>query len=124
MQSKPPPKITSQTSDNTEALEEPCIFWVDQQGLIQESCAHALRMSGYRADELSGHHISVLLPDLAGLPLLHSGQINPRLAYRCHIAAPFRVVGHDGQVKRCNLFINLIHLPSGPALTILVRVLR
>lgn len=107
------------------AAEQPegpgCVFWVDQQGRILDCCEEVETMFGYPHAELRGQHISRLLPALSGTELLRDGAINPRLAFQCRCAKPMRAVARDGQASCCTLFLNLVSLPGGPALTIILR---
>lgn len=97
-----------------------CKFWVSEQGLILDSCAQLQSMFGYRKDELNGLPISRLLPALADTPLTRGGRINPRLAFMCRCATPFRTLDRDGGEGCCTLFVNLVTLRSGPALAVIV----
>jgi hypothetical protein len=61
---------------------------------------------GYLRAELLGRHVSLLVPKLEGTELVKRNQINPRLAYLCHCAIPFRTRRRDGNSFASQLFIH------------------
>lgn len=79
-------------------------------------------MFRYVRDELIGRHVSLLVPRLAGIKLLHGGIVNPTLAFQCRCGTPFRVVGRDGFDAFCTLFVNLVTLPVGRSVAIIIRL--
>jgi PAS domain S-box-containing protein len=97
------------------------VLWVDAEGRILDCCEHAPQLFGYRNETLRGQTISLLLPELAHGELLQGDSINPRLAYRCRCATPFLSLDRDGVSHACTLFVNLVHLSTGPALALIVR---
>jgi hypothetical protein len=101
---------------------ERCLLWVDARGHILDCCEQAEAMFRYVRDELVGRHVSLLLPRLAGVSLLHGGIVNPTLAFQCRCGTPFRVLGRDGFMGFCTLFVNLVALPVGRSLAIIVRL--
>lgn len=82
---------------------------LDAQGVIQDCSAAFEEMLGYSRAELVGRHVSLLLPKLEGAELLRQNQVNPRLAYLCRCAIPFRAKRRDGESFATQLFINRLN---------------
>lgn len=94
-------------------------LWLDEHGRIMDCSGLADGAFGYCPNELTGSHISKLLPALSNVDLLSGDAVNPRLAFKCR-CGPFRVVERGGLESEGVLFINAISLPSGPALALIV----
>jgi len=103
-------------------LGERCLLWADERGRILDCCEQAEAMFRYVREELIGRNVSLLVPRLAGIKLLHGGIVNPTLAFQCRCGTPFRVVGRDGFEAFCTLFVNLVTLPVGRSVAIIVRL--
>ena len=95
------PVVSSPTELATIAL--------DDQGLIQDCSSACEQVSGYPRAELVGRHVSMLVPKLEGMELVKQNQINPRLAFLCHCAIPFRAMRRDGKSFATRLFINRLN---------------
>ena len=93
---------------------------LDDRGLIQDCSTTCERVLGYARTELVGRHISLLIPKLEGIELVKQNQINPRLAYLCHCAIPFRTRRRDGNSFASQLFINRLD-GSSPGLRMIIR---
>lgn len=79
---------------------------LDDQGMIRDCCRACEPVFGYLPDQLIGHHISVLLPQLPNADLVQEGRINSRLAFLCHCAFAFQARRSDGRIFASELFIN------------------
>ena len=96
---------------------------LDAQGVIQDCSATCEQVLGYARAELLGLHVSLLVPKLEGIELLKQNQINPRLAYLCHCAIPFRARRRDGDSIVTQLFINRLN-GTKAALRMIIRRLE
>lgn len=79
---------------------------LDDTGVIRDCSQASEEMFGYRQDELTGSHISRLLPQLGETELVLEGRINARLAYLCHCAVAFQARHRNGGSFLSELFIN------------------
>jgi len=79
---------------------------LDDLGVIRDCSQACEEMFGYRQDELTGSHISMLLPQLGETDLVLDDRINARLAYLCHCAVAFQARHRDGGAFLSELFIN------------------
>jgi PAS domain S-box-containing protein len=93
---------------------------LDDQGLIQDCSSACEQVLGYLRTELLGRHVSMLVPKLEGIELVKQNQINPRLAYLCHCAIPFRARRRDGNSFASQLFINRLD-GAKPGLRMIIR---
>lgn len=59
---------------------------LDDMGVIHDCSQACEEMFGYPQDELTGSHISRLLPQLGETELVREDRINSRLAYLCHLS--------------------------------------
>lgn len=94
---------------------------LDDLGVIRgcsRACEHVF---GYLPDELTGRHVSMLLPQLPDTGLVQEGRINSRLAHLCQCAFTFQARRRDGRCFASELFIN--HLGSHNVV-VLVRSLE
>jgi PAS domain S-box-containing protein len=94
---------------------------LDDRGVIQNCNQTCEQVFGYRQDELTGHHVSTLLPQLKDTDLVLEDRVNSRLAFLCHCAIPFHARRCDGNSFTSELFINRL---SGQSLVVLVRSLE
>ena len=79
---------------------------LDDLGVIRDCSQACETMFGYPQDELTGSHISMLLPQLGETELVLEDRINARLAYLCHCAVAFQARHRDGGAFLSELFIN------------------
>ena len=93
-------QVTEAAGDNKIRLT------LNEQGMICDYDIPAGDPLGYRRSELAWRHISVLLPELAGINLMRDGQINPRLRFLSHIGHRFQLVGRGGKPCLGKLFIH------------------
>jgi PAS domain S-box-containing protein len=94
---------------------------MDDQGLIQDCSSACEQVLGYPRTELLGRHVSMLVPKLEGIELVRQNQINPRLAYLCHCAIPFRTKRRDGRSFPSQLFISRLDGGAKPGLRMIIR---
>lgn len=82
------------------------VLTLNDLGFIQTCSQTCEQVFGYRAHELAGRHVSILLPELLDTELVMEDRINSRLAFLCHCAIPFRASRRDGKCFTGELFIN------------------
>lgn len=78
---------------------------LNEQGIICDCNIPVGDLFGYRRSELAWRHISELMPELAGIKLMHDGRINPRLHFLSHIGHRFQLLGLGGKLFEVKLFI-------------------
>lgn len=79
---------------------------LDDVGVIQRCDRNCEQAFGYRQDELRGHHVAMLLPELEDMDLVLEDRLNLRLAFLCHCAIPFQARYRDGRYFSSELFIS------------------
>lgn len=85
------------------------VLTLSEDGTIVESSTDSEALFGYRcAEEILGRHVSFLLPELARMPLLRSGAVNPRLAFLCHCGKRFTAARREGWAFFAELFIHKV----------------
>lgn len=94
---------------------------LNDRGVIQNCSQTCEQVFGYRVDELAGHHVSTLLPELVDTELVLEDRINSRLAFLCHCAIPFQARRRDGNCFTSELFINRLNSQN---VVVLVRNLE
>ncbi|WP_461574402.1 PAS domain S-box protein [Thiobacillus sp.] len=97
------------------------VLTLDDMGVIRDCSRACEQVFGYLPDELTGRHVSMLLPQLPDTELVQEGRINSRLAHLCHCAFAFQARRRDGRCFASELFIN--HLGSHNVV-VLVRSLE
>lgn len=97
------------------------VLTLDDQGVIRDCNRACEQVFGYPPNELSGCHVSTLLPQLPDTELVEEGRINSRLAHLCHCAFAFQARRRDGQVFSSELFINRLGMHN---IVVLVRSLE
>ena len=97
------------------------VLTLDDQGVIRDCSRACEQVFGYPSNELTGRHVSTLLPQLPNTELVEEGRINSRLAYLCHCAFAFQARRRDGQVFSSELFINRLGIHN---IVVLVRSLE
>ncbi len=90
------------------AQKEPATLTLDDKGLIEECSRSCEEVFGYAQNELKGRHVSVLLPQLEGIELVHKNQVNPRLTHLCRCGAAFQARRRDSKSFASELFINRV----------------
>lgn len=94
---------------------------LDDLGVIRDCSQACEAMFGYPQNELTGSHISRLLPQLGETELVLEDRINSRLAYLCHCAVAFQARHRDGGFFLSELFINRLDSHN---VVVLVRSLK
>ncbi len=88
--------------------QEPAALILDEKGVICDCSRAGEDLFGYRRSELVWQHVSKLFPQLAGIPLIHNEQVNPRLGFLCRCGHLFRVHSrHDGVLYSALHFVHL-----------------
>ena len=101
--------------------DEPPALSLDERGMIQECSESLERLFGFSQNDLICHHFSILFPQLAGVEIVHAGQINPLLNYLCRCGHLFLTQNRLGEVFSSNLSIAHIGYDGSRLLRILVR---
>lgn len=94
---------------------------LDPDGNIVDCEAGVEAMFGYRAAELTGRHVSFLLPELASIALLRSGMVNPRLAFLCHCGKSFTAIRREGWSFLVELFIHRVEGSTRKPVRLMIR---
>jgi PAS domain-containing protein len=89
-----------------EPAEKMAVLMLNDNGLIHDCNQACEKLFGYLSCEIIWKHISMLLPQLAGISLMSGEQINPRLHFLTHIGHQFEVIGLGGIHFASRLFIN------------------
>lgn len=97
------------------------ILTLDEDGFIRESSPEVESLFGYRTPEVIGRHVSFLLPELARLPLLRAGAVNPRLAFLCHCGKRFAAARREGYAFFAELFVHKVEGRGHGSLRVMVR---
>lgn len=97
---------------------------LDKSGLICNCDACAEDLFKYRRGELDGHHVSLLLPELADLDLTLNDESSRRLRYFCHIGRRFQAVSREGERFASELVLNVLDTRGYGRLSLLVRPLE
>jgi hypothetical protein len=87
------------------ARHEPPTLSLGERGLIQD-CSKSLEiLFGFRRSDLVWEPVSKLFPQLAGVELVHAGQVNPMLKYLCRCGHPYHAQNRHGESFSSNLSI-------------------
>ena len=111
----------SQSDDPADYPIELAMLALDDGGVIQDCSQTCEQVFGYRQDELTGRHVSTLLPQLKDTELVLDDRVNSRLAFLCHCAIPFQARRRDGNSFTSEIFINRL---GSQSLVVLVRSLE
>jgi PAS domain S-box-containing protein len=103
------------------AGEDLAVLTLDDRGMISDCNRACEALFRYRRSELVWRHVSMLIPQLAELDLMQSGQPNPRLRFLNRIGRNFQAVTQDGSIFASELFLNLIHNNGHYRLSLIVR---
>lgn len=97
---------------------------LSENGMIRECSRACGKCLGCSPGELLWQHVSVLLPQLAGIPLMLGGQINPRLRFLSHIGRQFELVGKSGARFLSEVFFTDIENLGRHYLHLVIRPVR
>lgn len=82
------------------------VLMINDNGIIHECNRAFEKLFGYLSSDILWKHVSLLLPQLAGIALMNSGQVNPRLRFLAHIGHQFEVISLGGIHFASQLFIS------------------
>lgn len=75
----------------------------------------------YRLGDLVQHHVSLLLPQLAGLDMMQKGEPNSHLRFLSHIGCHFQAVTKDGERFASQIYLNILDHNGHNRLSLIVR---
>lgn len=88
------------------------VLMISDTGTIQECNKAFEKLFGYLSVDILCKHVSMLLPQLAGIPLMNGEEINPRLRWLSRIGHPFVAIGLGSIQFASQLFIHKIENPD------------
>ncbi len=103
------------------ANEDAVALELDDGGVILDCEGASERLLGYRPSELVSQHVSLILPQLAGVELRQQGQLNSRLRFLCSVAGYLRATARNGEKLASDVFINELGTAASPRLRMIVR---
>lgn len=97
------------------------VLKIDERGMVRDCSGSCETLFKCCRSELVGMHVSLLLPQLAEIPLMHNGEPCPRLRFLSRLGRHFEAVTLDGEHFDSQLF--LIHLDGAGqgGLSLIVR---
>ncbi len=106
------------------ARHDPLALSLDEMGMIHD-CSNSFEiLFGCGRGDLVGQHVSTLLPQLKGIELVQSGQINPQLNYLCRCGQLYQVQNPQGGTFSSNLSVVRIEYAGRRSLRLIVRPYR
>ncbi len=99
---------TRELNGHRSAESSYCTFTLNDYGLILYCDVAVESMFGYHCSDLTGTHISVLLPELARMELTSGTGIDSRLAFLCRCGKVFNAAQKDGNLFPTKLSITKI----------------
>lgn len=100
------PRADASPRMNTDDLAS---ITVDDSGVILRCSEGCEAVFGYPQHELTGRHVSTLIPHLRKTELVLEDRVNSKLAFLCRCAMPFEAQHRDGKSFSCELFINRLN---------------
>lgn len=94
---------------------------LDEHGIVCDCDGASEMLFGHHRSEMISQHVSMLLPQLAGVELLKDGQPNAKLRFHCRIGVFFEALRRSGERFSCDLFLNSLGNPGSPPLRLIVR---
>lgn len=94
---------------------------LDEHGIVRDCDSASEMLFGHRRSDMVARHVSMLLPQLAGIELLKDGQPNSKLRFHCRIGVRYQVLKRNGESFPCELFLNRLDNPGSPPLRLIVR---
>jgi PAS domain-containing protein len=94
---------------------------LDSRGKITDCNAAVETLFKSKRSALLRRHISVLLPQLAQLELVKSGQINPHLRFLIRIGRQFQALSQDGEHFASEIFLNVLGSAGSQQISLIVR---
>lgn len=114
-------EVADYVDDVSDYEESMAVVMLNDRGLIRDCNRACETLFGCPASRLLWRHVSVLLPQLAGIELMQCGCINPRLRFLSHIGYLFEVVGLGGVHIACKLFLNDVENAGRHYLRLIIR---
>lgn len=100
---------------------EPPALSLGERGMIQD-CSQSFEMlSGFRRSELILQPVSNMFPQLAGVELVQSGQVNPMLRYLCRCGHLYHAKNRWGECFSSILSVIRLEFDGRPSLRVIVR---
>ncbi|MDO8988757.1 MAG: hypothetical protein Q7U91_03905 [Sideroxyarcus sp.] len=100
---------------------DPAALSLDECGLIRD-CSNSLEsLFGFGRSDLLSRHVSVLLPQLAGVELVKEGQVDPLLKYLCRCGQLYQAQNRQGENFASNLSIVCLENKGQRVLRMIVR---
>ncbi len=97
------------------------VLMLDAKGIVQDCSAEGESLFGYRRSELVSQHVSVVLPQLAGMDLIEDGCLNAHLMFHSRIGGYFHVLNRLGDRVAVDLFVNDLGRQGVHRLRLIVR---
>lgn len=101
--------------------EELASLTLDERGMIRDCDSGGEKLFGYRRSEMVWRHVSMLLPQLADIPVVANGEVNGDLRYFCRIGGHFQAHRRDGERFASDIFINDLRNPGSRNFSLIVR---
>jgi PAS domain S-box-containing protein len=114
-------KLPEETSKSLEQSHDPLALSLDERGMIQDCSKSFEKQFGFRRSELVWQPVSKLFPQLVGVELIKSGQINPLLNYLCRCGQLYEAQNRHGDTLSCNLSFVRIEYNGKRFLRLMVR---
>ncbi len=114
------PNAGEESAVAVSALEDMAVLTLDGRGMICDCNRAGENLFKYHRTALVWRAISMLLPELAGVALMESGQPNARLRFLCRIGRQFQAVTQDGESFASSLCLNLLDSAGYGRLSLIV----
>lgn len=101
--------------------EDVAVLTLDDRGMVRDCNRSGETLFNYRRSELVWRHVSMLLPQLVDLNLVHNGEPNPQLRFLSRVGRHFQAVTRDGERFASELFLNLLDDTGHGRLSLIVR---
>jgi PAS domain S-box-containing protein len=98
------------TDEYPAELHESPALSLDERGMIRNCNKSGERLFGYQCHELVWQHVSMLFPQLSGVPLVQEGRFNSLLNFLCRCGKLFQSQNRQGDTFPSELsFVHLDH---------------
>jgi hypothetical protein len=114
-------KLPEKTNESLEQLHDPLALSLDERGMIQDCSKSFEKQFGFRRSDLVWQPVAKLFPELVGVELIKSGQVNPLLNYLCRCGQLYRAQNRHGDTLSCNLSFVRIECNGKRSLRLMVR---
>ena len=115
------PQPQSKTGHDHGLSYEPAALTLDERGMIRDCNGSGEVLFGYRRNELVWRHVSILLPQLSGTPLLRDGEVDPQLDFLCHCGKLFALHNRLGNILPSELSLVQLENAGRHVLRLMVR---